>query len=112
MSRRVAIAASTALLLAGCAAKPIPDGYTGPLATVSDTVVQTSGTSGQFFVLWGIEGGSVDDSITRTTNANSGRGLSMSAVQASRQIPARPTTVRLKGKIHYAAPILELMNPS
>lgn len=75
-------------------------------------MVQTGGSSGRFFVLRQIDDRYIEDSITRTTNANSGRGLSMQVVPTIHRIPAQPATVRLQGKIHYAAPILALINPS
>jgi len=109
---RLLPAAAMLLALAGCAPKVLPDDYTGLVAVVSDTVIPTGGSSGQFFVLWQVEDRYTDDSITRTQRANSGRGLSMTPVTTTHRIPARPATVRLKGTYHYAAPILALLNPA
>lgn len=99
-----------ALLLAACATKPVPDGYSGPVAHVRDSMTPRSGTSADFFYMSDINGRRIDNSVTATERANYGRGMRMDPVVMGRDIPAEPSTFRIVGRTHHAAPILALMN--
>lgn len=110
MMRRVLLLACLLPLLGACAAKPIPDGYSGPVARVNDTSTPRSGTSIDFFYLAEVNGRRIPDSVTNTRQANYGRGFSMTPRVIDREIPAEPSTVRIVGRTEHAAPILALMN--
>ncbi len=104
----LAVLASTAL--AACATNPIPEGYTGPRATISDSAKSLGTSSADLFVLSKVDGKSIHESIIGTRQANSGRGFYMSPVEVKREVPAQPAKYTLVGRRVYAAPILELTN--
>lgn len=107
---KIAVAALAALLVAGCTTNPVPEGYTGPTANVADSYTQRGGTGVDFFFLAKVDGHAVYESLTATAVANSGNGFAMTPSVVERPIPAKPSTVTIKGRTHYAAPILELAN--
>jgi hypothetical protein len=111
MRKRVLVVCS-ALSLAACTSNPIPEGYTGPLAYVTDSVSPRSGTSADFFFLSKIDGRTISDSTAATRAANYGRGFSLSPTTIGRNLPAAPATFTLVGRTEYGAPILALLNPS
>jgi hypothetical protein len=100
----------TAALLGGCASPSIPDGYTGPTATIKDTVVAKDGQSAYMFYLNYIDGRHIETSVHATQEKNYGSGLSMEPVSVERKLPARPCRLTLQAMIVYAAPILALTN--
>jgi len=63
-----------------------------------------------FFYLARVNGRRVDNSLSQTSQANYGRGFSLTPVPVSRDIPSEPAKFTIYGRTHYAAPILELMN--
>jgi hypothetical protein len=110
MNLRAAVLAA-AFALAGCTTNPIPQGYTGPLATIDDSAVTRSSTSADLFYVSDVDGRPIEDSRAATNRANSGRGFSLTAVPVSRQIPARPSRLTIMGETHYGAPIQAFLNP-
>ena len=98
------------LSLSGCVTAPIPEGYSGPVATIRDTAVSESGTRAQFYFVSAIDGQPIRTILGATRQANSGRGFALSPVPFSRDIPAKPTTFTIEGKIGYGAPIQEIAN--
>lgn len=100
----------TACLLASCTSNPVPEGYDGPLAHVTDSVKWRSRSSADFFYLSKIDGQSIDESLSATDRSNYGRGMVMDPVTVDRHVPARTATVTMVGRRHYAAPILEMVN--
>jgi hypothetical protein len=98
------------LALGGCATSPIPDGYSGPIATIRDSAASETSSRAQFFFLSEIDGQPVKNVLGATRQANSGRGFSLNAVPFSRNVPAKQATFTIEGKIGYGAPIQEIMN--
>jgi hypothetical protein len=96
--------------LAACATNPIPEGYTGPRATISDTATSLGSSSADLFVLSKVDGKMIHESITGTRQANYGRGFYMAPVAVNREVPAQPAKYTIVGRRVYAAPILELVN--
>jgi len=74
MNLRAAVLAA-AFELAGCTTNPIPQGYTGPLATIDDSAVTRSSTSADLFYVSDVDGRPIEDSRAATNRANSGRGF-------------------------------------
>jgi hypothetical protein len=102
-----------AVALTGCATNPIPEGYTGPRATIRDTGAAETGSRAVMFWLNEVDGKQIKTSPGETARANHGRGFSMSPVFISRDVPAnKPLTLKLVGSRVFAAPILDLTNPS
>lgn len=95
-----------AIVLVGCATyKPIPDGYTGPVASVTDSGRYEDGSKAQLFALTEIDSNRIMNSFWASANASQGRGFSLTMSITDRQIPAIPTKVTLKGSHTTAAPI-------
>lgn len=112
MSRRIVVAASVLAALSvvsGCATyKPIPDGYSGDRTIIKDSVLVHSSSKADFFFVEAVDNHNIENSRIRTRLANQGRGMNMSPVVVEREIPTRPTTLRLVGRTEYGAPILAL----
>lgn len=107
--------AATVFLLAslsGCAtfAPSVPEGYTGPVAIIKDSVKPLSQSKADFFYISEINEQRIEDSRLRTLRMNQGRGFNMSPSVIERNVPARMATFTLVGRTEYAAPILALTN--
>lgn len=99
------------LLLGGCVTyvPTIPEGYSGPRATIRDTALTHSSSKVDFFVAEQVNGGKIESSINRTLAANYGRGFMMDPKFVEHELPAGKTvTVAIRGRTEYAAPILAL----
>lgn len=98
-------------LVAGCATytPSLPEGYAGPRAQLDDSVKSYSGSKADFFIVEELNGASVDNSLRETFRRNQGRGMYMTPYFINRPLVAeKPIRVSIKGRTHYAAPILEL----
>lgn len=104
---------SAALALAGCAhyAPSVPENYAGPRASLEDSAKAYGSSKADFFVVESINGAAVDHSLNETLRRNRGRGMYMEPYFIPRAVVAgQPVVVGLKGRTHYAAPILVLTN--
>jgi hypothetical protein len=111
MVRRFTILIGLVLLLTACeTAKPVPDGYNGPLAKITDTVAPFSTSGADIFYLARLNGKTIHNSFTATGSATQGRGFQMRTVAVARDIPASPITLTIVGRRDYAAPIQTLVN--
>jgi hypothetical protein len=88
--------------------KPIPDGYSGPLARVFDSLNQRGETTTDIFYVAEVNGRAIPNSLTET-RANHGLGVTMSPVLVNRQVPAQPSTFKIVGRTEYAGPVLSLV---
>lgn len=101
----VAAIASTA----GCAAyKPVPVGFTGPVAVIRDSAENESGSKGRLFYVAEVDGNHIDNARTATKQASYGRGFSLSTGTTAREVPIRPMQLKLVGSHVVAAPIHEM----
>jgi hypothetical protein len=101
-----------AMMMTGCATyNPIPEGYTGPRATIKESVQVYSNSKADFFYVDAVDGHEIDNSRINTIQRNSGRGMNMTPYLVEREVPARTCTLRLVGRTEYAAPILAMTNP-
>lgn len=96
----------------GCVTQPIPNNYSGPIATFRDTALSESSTRAQFYFLSEIDGKKIDNILFATRQANAGKGFSLTPVTYSRDIPATLSVLKLEARIGYGAPIQELLNSS
>lgn len=98
----------SSIVLAGCvsAPMPVPTGYQGPLARVSDTSNPVSSSKIQFFELAKIDGRPVQTSSATTYSKNQGRGFYMEPQLESREVPAGACVLTIEGVTHVAADIL------
>jgi hypothetical protein len=112
--RKRGLGASAVLLslMGGCTtfAPAVPDGYSGPVSIIKDSVKPLSESEAHFFYVSEIDDQRIEDSRVRTRRLNRGRGFSMSPEVIERNVPARRATFTLVGRTEYAAPILALTN--
>jgi hypothetical protein len=97
------------LALSACATSPIPEGYTGPTATIRDWAVPESSTRARFFYVSEVDGRTIRNSLAATRAANSGRGFSLAPVVIERKVPATVLRLKLEARTAYGAPIQELV---
>ena len=100
-----------AISLASCATSPIPEGYTGPRATIADFAHQETSARVQVFYVAAVNGKPIETSVAATRRTNAGRGVMayFSATTISRAVPAGKTRLKLEGRIMYGAPIQEIL---
>lgn len=98
------------IALGGCATNPIPANYSGPIATIRDSVISETSNRAQFFYLSKFDDQLINNVLSATQKANRGRGFSLSTVPYVRDVPARQSTLKLEARIGYGAPIQELLN--
>jgi hypothetical protein len=112
MQRHILLTIAIALAVAGCATSPIPEGYTGPIATIRDSARSEGGTRALFFFVSEIDGKQIQTSLAQTRAANYGRGFALTPSVIERKIPARPAVLKLEGHTAYGAPIQEIVMAS
>ena len=98
-----------ALALGACTHNPVPKDYTGPLAAVRDSATVHDSTKVDFFVVSHVNGQKIGDSIGATVESNHGRGMVMRPAVIGRAVPAQAAVFTIKGRTHYAAPILSMV---
>ena len=108
--KKLAFAAVASLLLSGCVTSPIPENYSGPLATIRDSGIAETGNRSQFFYLSEVDGQAVDNARSASKRANSGRGFGLSPQSFSREVPAKQSTFTLRADVEYGAPIQAMLN--
>jgi len=108
--RNSVVAAALMLALAGCATNPIPDGYTGPLASIADSARPLGRDGANYFVLSRVNGQMVDNRFARITKPAGRQDPRMMPVMLERDVPARPATFTIRGRTHYRTPALDMRN--
>ena len=99
---------ATLASVTGCASyKPVPENYTGPIATVSDSGKTEDGSKAQIFALTAIDGNGIQDSFLTTRQATYGQGNNLRLKVTERLIPAQAMKVKLRGSHATAMPIHE-----
>ena len=97
--------------LHGCAAyKPVPDGYTGPVAVVVDSGFKEDETTAQIFALVEVDGNAIHNAFGESASASQGRGFSLIARYVTREVPATPMKVKLRGAHTAGAPIQQMIS--
>jgi hypothetical protein len=108
---RLLFSALLTSLLIGCASyKPVPAGYTGPIATVADSGFAEDGTKAQLFVLSAIDGNSIQTSVGESAGASYGQGFALRTRLVTRDVPAKPMKVKLLGTHTTGAPIQAMLS--
>ncbi len=95
--------------LSACTHNPVPKDYTGPLAAVQDSATVHGSTKADFFVVSHVNGQKIGDSIGATVERNYGQGMAMRPAVIGRAVPAEAAIFTIKGRTHYAAPILSMV---
>ncbi len=94
--------------LSGCAAyKPVPENYTGPLATVSDTGKSEDSSKAKIFALTQVDGHSIAQSFEASRLASYNQGPTLTLRLTNRELPARPMKVKLRASHITGMPIHE-----
>jgi len=97
---------AAAIAISGCATyKPIPEGYSGPTANITDSGIVEDGTKAQIFALTEIDGNKIGNSFIASAQASQGRGFSLSSRFIERAVPVRPMKLTLRASHVTAAPI-------
>lgn len=92
--------------ISGCATyKPVPEGYTGPTATIVDTGFAEGGAKAQMFVVLEVDGNRILNSLAETASASYGRGFALIPRFVSRQVPVKPMKLTLRATHVTGAPI-------
>ena len=107
---RILMALSVLLLTYGCAtvSPSIPEGYSGPRATLQDSGATEGGTKGRVFAALELDGQGINNSLRETRIASQNRGFALSFRLTDREVPAKKLKVKLIGTHILAAPIHEL----
>ena len=96
-------------VLTGCAApayQPVPPGYRGSIATLSDGGSSEGRMSARIFAVTEIDGNQIENSIEATNRASAGHGLSQAVKWIRREVLPQPMKVKLVGRTVAAAPIV------
>lgn len=103
---RLITASFVALLVAGCASyEPVPPGYAGDTATVTDNGFSEESTRARTYALVAIDGRSVMNGFIASRNASAGQGARLTMVLTERLVPAKPMKVTLRASTTTGAPI-------
>ena len=115
MNRRFAIpkfAITLAVALTGCATTyppASPPNTSAPRAQLDDSTTTHGTSKADFFVVEEIDGAKVNNSLNETLRRNQGKGMAMTPSIVSRPVIAdKPLKLLIKGRTHFAAPILAL----
>ena len=108
--KRMVLLIIAAVLLNGCATyqTTIPDGYTGPTATIKDTAKIIDSGKADFFYLSYIDGKRIEDSRIKSMIASHGQGNYLSIVLLDNSVPAEEHIFTIVGRTEYAMPIRAL----
>lgn len=100
------VTAVAVTFLVGCATyQPVPDGYTGPVASVADSGFAEGGTKAQLFVLSEVDGNKIPNSFTASAQASYGQGFRLNTRFVERLVPAKTMKVAIRGSHTTGAPI-------
>lgn len=95
------------LALSACSSQefvnPVPDGYDGPTAKITDSYSHNTGESAHFFVVKAVDGLPIVDSGHRTDKALSGRTSRMSPKIAARWVKAEEQTFTISAFVQHAS---------
>lgn len=90
------------VFLSGCATyNPIPEGYSGPTSTISDSYSNKRSSSAHYFILTKVDGNTVRNSWDATRAKNGGRGTEFTPEIISREVPSKKQTFTIQGLAFY-----------
>jgi hypothetical protein len=109
--RSIGGAVAATALLSGCVINPVPEGYNGTLAHVTDSVTPRNDISADFFYLAKINGFTVPDSLSATDGSNRTPGAEKPPVVIGRDIPTTAASFTIVAHTRYTTPVYALTNP-
>lgn len=101
----VLLAMSTLTACANKPFEPVPEGYTGPVADITDTIDNQTGTSAYMYVVYQVDYKPVANSIAASLNKSYGNGAILTSELISRQVPIEKIALSVMAKKVYAAPV-------
>jgi hypothetical protein len=104
--KHIALASLLSFVLLGCATyNPVPDNYTGPVATIADDIFSESGSQARMFAVVEVDGNVIANSFSESARASSGQGFRLSSRFVERAVPVKPVKLKLRASHATAAPI-------
>jgi hypothetical protein len=101
--RRPSLTAVVALALAGCASDGSLSGAPSGTAVIEDSVANVSGSAGDYFVLYGINGRQLTDALAGT-DADPAWGRQVKQPQlTARRVPAQPARFTIVASALYGS---------
>ena len=99
-------------LLASCSAThaPLPEGYKGNTATITDTFRNRSSASADFYFIEAIDGKDIHNAVQESSSASHNQGPRLTALGHQRTVPAIPATYTISAMVYHAAPITHILN--
>ena len=90
-------------LLTGCMAvyQPIPEGYSGEIATITDSFANKGNSKADYFMLTQIDGNTIESSWGATRSRNYGGGFAFTPAIISRDVPTQNLTLTLTGMVFF-----------
>lgn len=98
-----------ALLVTACATDPLSKDYSGPKASIADSITRLSGDRANFFYLDTYNSAKVDNCLLDTQQVSRGMGASLILREKSRDVSATPATLHIVGKSINAMPIMDML---
>ena len=98
-----------ALLCAACATNPVPKDYSGPTATVFDTVTRVDGGRALFFFLDKYNDTPTFSAYSSSVSASQGTGRVLNVENYSRKIPIETAKFHILGISRSAVPIVNIL---
>lgn len=91
-------------VLAGCASfqSAVPEGYSGPTATITDTYANHEVSKAHFYALTKVGDIRVEDSGYKTRVDNTGRGFNMTPYMVSREVTNEEQVFTIMGFVQFA----------
>lgn len=96
--------------LVGCTHNPIPEGYDGPTARITDTYQNKEATSAHYFALNKVNKKLVKSSFGETRQKNSGRGTVFTPVMVSREVLPQEQEFNIQAFLFYPTDALSLFS--
>jgi hypothetical protein len=93
-----------AAAFSGCATSPIPKGYTGPTANITDSLEKRSVSQVGIFMVSKVNGRLIENTSGATARANQGMGMGFAFTKVvSRDVPAEKLTLTIEGLTQSAS---------
>ncbi len=92
------------LLTSGCAAlyNPLPEGYTGPTAIISDSYSNKENTTAHYFILENVDQKQIDTSWGQTRIDNYGKGARFTPSIIDRKLLPNPQLLGITGLVFFS----------
>ena len=96
------ILAVPAIMISGCAVyEPVPKGYTGDTATISDSYTNLQSTKAHYFVVEEIDDNYITNSWGKTRSDNYGRGMQFTPSVVTRKVIPKRQKFTLQGLVFF-----------